>query len=214
MAAAKARKKIPFWAMATLSTLPLWAFMYVRASRPPRRRSPVRSATAPRSYTGCASCHGADGDGGVGYAFADGEVLKTFPHIEDQLRWVYSGTEAYIAAGVEIYGDPDREGGAARHQGARRHAAGASSAARSPRREILAVVCHERYTLGGADPTSADQKEFDDLVRRRLAGVRRHWRTARRRSTTSTTKVDRRADQGSAHAEPSRPAAGSTGTLT
>ena len=30
----KARKKIPFWAFATLSTLPLWAFMYVRALTP------------------------------------------------------------------------------------------------------------------------------------------------------------------------------------
>ena len=34
VAAAKARKKIPFWAFATLSTLPLWAFMYVRALTP------------------------------------------------------------------------------------------------------------------------------------------------------------------------------------
>ena len=34
VAAAKSRKKIPFWAMATLSLLPLWAFMYVAALKP------------------------------------------------------------------------------------------------------------------------------------------------------------------------------------
>ena len=29
--------------------------------------------------------------------------------------------------------------------------------------EILAVVCHERYTLGGADPTSDEYaEEFED----------------------------------------------------
>ena len=34
------------------------------------------------------------GEGGVGYQFSQGEVLKTFPHIEDQLRWVDNGTDA------------------------------------------------------------------------------------------------------------------------
>jgi hypothetical protein len=32
--AAKTRKKIPFWAMATLSLLPLWAFLYLIALKP------------------------------------------------------------------------------------------------------------------------------------------------------------------------------------
>ena len=31
VAAAKSRRKIPFWAMATLSLMPIWGFMYVRA---------------------------------------------------------------------------------------------------------------------------------------------------------------------------------------
>ena len=43
---------------------------------------------------------------------ANGEVNKTFPHIEDQLRFVYFGTEAYNVAGVTNYGDPNREDGA------------------------------------------------------------------------------------------------------
>ena len=35
----------------------------------------------------------------------DGESLKTFPHIEDMLNWVYAGTEAYEAAGGGIRRD-------------------------------------------------------------------------------------------------------------
>ena len=104
-------------------------------------------------FSSCASCHGAEGGGGVGYAFAGGEVLKTFPHIEDQIRYVYYGTEGYNAADVEIYGNPDREGGA--------HVTGnlgvmPAFGGQLTQYEILAVVCHERYTLGGADPTSEE----------------------------------------------------------
>jgi hypothetical protein len=76
-------------------------------------------------------------------------VLKTFPNIEDQLRWVYWGTEGYNAAGVENYGNPDREGGA--------HLTGASGAVMPAQKdaltgdEILAVVCHERFALSGEE---------------------------------------------------------------
>jgi hypothetical protein len=102
VAAAKARKKIPFWAFATLSTLPLWAFMYVRALTPTAETVAGPLGDGAKVYTGCSSCHGSQGEGGVGYQFSKGEVLKTFPHIEDQLRWVYNGTDAYVTAGVEI----------------------------------------------------------------------------------------------------------------
>ncbi|MEY2401008.1 MAG: hypothetical protein QOJ08_1119 [Ilumatobacteraceae bacterium] len=160
VAAAKARKKIPFWAFATLSTLPLWAFMYVRALTPTTERIPGPLGDGALVYNGnCASCHGLKGEGGVGYAFAQGEVLKTFPHIEDQLRWVDLGSDAYSAAGVEIYGDPKRPGGPhiTKARGNMPGQAGQLTDA-----EILAVVCHERFTLGGADPLGAGQKEFDD----------------------------------------------------
>ena len=107
-------------------------------------------------YSSCASCHGAAGGGGVGYPFSGGEVLKTFPHIEDQIRYVYYGTEGYNAADVEIYGNPDREGGP--------HVTGARGVmpafgGQLTQYEIVAVVCHERYDLGGADPTSEEYAE-------------------------------------------------------
>jgi mono/diheme cytochrome c family protein len=163
VAAAKARKKIPFWAFATLSILPLWAFMYVRALTPTTERIAGPLGDGAEAYSGCSSCHGSAGEGGVGYAFSQGEVLKTFPRIEDQLRWVYAGSEAYAAAGVEVYGDPKRAGtvhvtkakGVMPQQGEK--FGGALTDA-----QILAVVCHERFTLGGADLAGASQKEYED----------------------------------------------------
>ena len=151
--AAKQRRKVPFWAMATLSLMPVWGFMYVRALTDGGEVEAGPIGEGAEVYSNCASCHGGGGGGGVGYAFAGGEVLKTFPHIEDQIRYVYYGTEGYNIAGVGIYGNPDREGGAHETgaQGVMPAFGGQLSA-----EEIIAVICHERYTLGGADPTSEE----------------------------------------------------------
>ena len=111
VAAYKRRNRIPYWAMLALALLPLWAFMYAHAVTTQAQAATGPLAVGTDTYSVSASCHGGDGSGGVGYTFTDGEVLSTFPHIEDQLRFVYYGSEQYAAAGVEIYGDPDREGG-------------------------------------------------------------------------------------------------------
>jgi mono/diheme cytochrome c family protein len=162
VSAYKRRKKIPFWAMLALSLLPIWAFMYARSVTTQVVEAAGPLGLGETTYGGCASCHGGDGSGGVGYPFMNGEVLKTFPHIEDQLRYVYYGTEQYNAAGVEIYGDPNREGGA-HVTGARNvmPAQGAAASGGLTDYEILAVVCHERYTLGGADPTGDYLDEYE-----------------------------------------------------
>jgi mono/diheme cytochrome c family protein len=159
VAAAKSRKKMPFWAFATLSTLPLWAFMYVRALTPTTEKIPGPLGDGATIYSGCSSCHGSAGEGGVGYQFSQGELLKTFPHIEDQLRWVYNGSDAYATAGVQIYGDPKRPGGP--------HITKAkgvmpAQGTQLTQAQILAVVCHERFTLAGADQVGANAKEFND----------------------------------------------------
>ncbi|MDO8391144.1 MAG: hypothetical protein Q7V57_11700 [Actinomycetota bacterium] len=153
VAAYKARKKIPVWAMVTLSILPLWAFLYVIALRPVPVKATGPLGAGTKLYTGCAACHGDAGQGGIGYAFTNGSVIATFPHIEDQLRWVALGSDAYRNAGVDIAGDPNREGGA--------HIAGAlgvmpNQAPTLTDAQILAVVCHERYALGGGDEASAE----------------------------------------------------------
>lgn len=146
--------------MATLSLMPVWAFMYVRSITESAEvvAGPLGVGTEVYSSS-CASCHGATGGGGAGYALNNGSVEATFPHIEDQIRYVYYGTDGYNAAGIEIYGNPDREGGPHVTGGMGPMPAWGSQLTQA---EIVGVICHERYTLGGADPTS-DQyaAEFD-----------------------------------------------------
>jgi len=156
VAAAKQRRKIPFWAMATLSLMPVWGFMYVRSITESTEVAHGPLGDGAEVYNSCASCHGASGDGGVGYAFSGGSVLDTFPNIEDQIRFVYYGTEGYNSEGVDIYGSPDRPGGV--------HITGDQGVmpafgTQLHEEEIVAVVCHERYTIAGADPTSDEWAE-------------------------------------------------------
>ena len=155
--AAKTRKKIPFWAMATLSMLPVWAFLYLLAVTPQEREATGPLAVGEGIYSACASCHGAAGQGGAGRVFHEGEVLKTFPHIEDMLNFVYTGSQPYVSAGLAVYGDPDREGGAhapLSYNGNAMPAQGEKWGGGLTNYEILGVVCHTRYVIGGADPKS------------------------------------------------------------
>ena len=152
VAAATRRRRIPFWAMATLALMPVFGFMYVRALTEDNVVEQGPLSVGASVYARCASCHGGAGGGvaGQGYQFSAGEVLATFPNIEDQIRFVYYGTDEYKLAGVEVYGDPNREGGP--------HVTGARGKMQPFGEEltideIVAVVCHERYTLGGAEPT-------------------------------------------------------------
>ena len=159
VAAYRARKKIPVWAMVTLSILPLWTFMYVIALRPDPVTASGPLGVGAAVYGGqgnCAGCHGAGGAGVAGgaYGFVAGDAMMTFPHIEDQLRWVSLGTQTYSAAGITIPGDPNRKGGA--------HITGANGI--MPARggagltdaQVLAVVCGERYAIGGVAETGPE----------------------------------------------------------
>jgi len=164
VAAAKKRGKIPHWAMATLALLPIFLFMYVRGLQPQKAEASGPIAMGIELYGACASCHGADGGGGAGRVFKGGESLKTFPHIEDMLNWVYAGTEAFSAAGVPTYGDPDREGGAHApysYNGSPMPAQGAKYGGALTEYEILGVVCHIRYDLAGADPAGEWAEEYE-----------------------------------------------------
>ena len=163
--AAKSRKKIPFWAMAALSLLPLWAFVYVLALRPHEKTIEGPLAVGAGLFGSCAGCHGADGQGGAGRVLYQGEVLKTFPKIEDMLNFVYTGSQAYVTEGLAIYGNPDRDGGAhapLSYNGNPMPQQGEKAGGGLTETEILAVVCHERYVIGGADPKSPEwSTEFD-----------------------------------------------------
>ena len=77
-----------------------------------------------------------------GYAFTNGEVLKTFPTLEDQVAFVYTGNEPFLGS---TYGDPNREGGA-RVAGTRGAMPqwGEAAGGELTDAELVAVVCHER----------------------------------------------------------------------
>ena len=155
--AAKERKKMPFWAMGALGLLPIWAFIYLRGLQPVEEAASGPLAVGAEEYSGCASCHGANGQGGAGRPLANGEVLLTFPKIEDQLNLVYVGSEQFGLQGVAVWGDPNRPGGPHGPLGyngtAYMPAQGAEYGGSLTEAEILGVVCHERYETSGAEPT-------------------------------------------------------------
>lgn len=164
VAAAKSRGRIPSWAMLTLALLPIFLLMYVRGLQPQEAEAAGPIAIGIENYGACASCHGADGAGGAGRALYNGESLKTFPHIEDMLNWVYAGTEAFKADGIATYGDPNREGGAhapGSYNGSPMPAQGATYGGALTEYEILGVVCHIRYDLAGADPAGEWAEEYE-----------------------------------------------------
>jgi mono/diheme cytochrome c family protein len=50
----------------------------------------------------CASCHGADGGGGVGPQLAGGAVVKRFPSVDDQITFVRDGSGSMPAFGGQL----------------------------------------------------------------------------------------------------------------
>lgn len=114
-------------------------------------------ATGAAVYSACASCHGANGQGGAGRVLHEGAVLKTFPNIEDMINYVYTGSQPFVSAGLAVYGDADREGGGhapLSYNGNAMPAQGETWGGGLTDYEVLAVVCHERFAIGGADPKS------------------------------------------------------------
>jgi mono/diheme cytochrome c family protein len=50
----------------------------------------------------CASCHGANGEGGVGPQLADGAVVKQFPSVDEQIAFVREGSGSMPAFGGQL----------------------------------------------------------------------------------------------------------------
>ncbi len=53
----------------------------------------------------CASCHGADGDGGTGPKLSNGEATVSYPVVEDQIEVVTNGSRGMPAFGVRLSDD-------------------------------------------------------------------------------------------------------------
>ena len=136
------RKKIPMWAFSVLAFLPVWGWLYVQTLSDPPVTEPGQLEAGAELYgTACA--------GGAGRPLNDGEVVKTFPSIEEQLHFVAVGSEG-VGPGGTPYGDPNREGGqhvTLSYNGNPMPAFGESL---TPT-ELLEIVRHERETLGGEE---------------------------------------------------------------
>jgi mono/diheme cytochrome c family protein len=157
IAAAKRRRRIPFWVMPVVGLLPLWAYMYARGLEPPKKTvtGPVGAGQAIFASK-CSSCHGPQGEGGVGYQLNDGQVLLSFPAIQKQFAFVYTGNKPYVGLPY----------GSGRHIGGQKGVGGAMPAwgqadgGELTDVQINEVVCYERYGLGGGDVTSQEYADW------------------------------------------------------
>ena len=138
------RTRVPMWAAPVLLILPFWAILYAGAfgnREATHEVDPVQMGADVYRSAGCSSCHGANGEGGVGPALAGDEAETTFPDIEDHIAWVESGSIGTPQAPLG-YGDPAREGGQRVSKGGMPSFAGSLT-----QEQIEAVVQYERERL-------------------------------------------------------------------
>ena len=90
----------------------------------------------------CSSCHGAGGEGGSGPALA-GTLLDTFSMCTDHIEWVSLGTDGFLGAGRNTYGDAGTTVGSGGVM--------PSFGDTLTPQEIATVVFYERVVLGGQD---------------------------------------------------------------
>ncbi len=152
VAAANARKKIPWWAASALILLPLWAFAYVGTlERPPEESHGVLAEGELIYGARCASCHGATGSGGVGPAFDSGDLVTVFPDVADQIDWIVKGSDGYGSGNA--YGEGRTVNGGMPGWGDVLTA-----------EELLGVTLYERGVLGGSAKAVALAEAIDHAV--------------------------------------------------
>jgi mono/diheme cytochrome c family protein len=157
IAAAKNRKRIPYWALPVLVALPIWGFIYATTLEPPTEADDPLAVGQEIYSSQCAVCHGASGGGGVGPALSDGDTVATFPEWRDHALWVREGAASANPDGT--YGDPDREGG----QRSIDDLSGVMPAFPDlSDADLLAVVRYEREGLSGAAPE--EEQELVDAT--------------------------------------------------
>jgi mono/diheme cytochrome c family protein len=108
VAAARNRKRVPYWAASVLALLPLWGMIYYYSVQPPPagENDPLVIGKDVYTTAGCSGCHGASGEGGVGQKLKDGHVLETFADPLSMAHWIRFGA-AEGARPNGSYGDPD-----------------------------------------------------------------------------------------------------------
>lgn len=138
----EARKKMPFWIIPVLLTLPVWGAMYLGTlERVPQGLTGLLGEGEELYVeTGCSGCHGAEGGGGIGPALSDGEVHMTFTSIEDQVVWIAQGS-AIVGTG-NLYSSADSP--RPRAVAGQMPGFGAESASPLDMEQLLAVTLYER----------------------------------------------------------------------
>jgi mono/diheme cytochrome c family protein len=135
--------RVPIWVMPVLAAIPLWAFFFPAAFSNHQKAAVTDPITIGKQVylSSCSTCHGTNGEGGVGPALHGGQAALTFPNVADHIAWVKSGSMG-IAKNAP-YGDPNRTGG--QHIAAKNDmpAFGATLSAT----QIQDVVAYERTKL-------------------------------------------------------------------
>lgn len=92
----------------------------------------------------CASCHGANGQGGAAFPALTG-VINTFGSCSDHIEWITLGSAGFQAEGRTTYGDTAKpvNGGMP------------AFAANLSEEQLAAVSAFERVRFGGEDPDTA-----------------------------------------------------------
>jgi mono/diheme cytochrome c family protein len=149
--AAQRRQRIPVWVLPVVAFLPVWGVLYAQSLSAAPSKEVTELAAGATVFTGkaCSGCHGATG-GGAGRKLSDGEVLKTFPDIANQLEFVHLASQGYSG---QVYGNPEREGGP--HRGGS-FGIMPSFAGKITDAELLEVVRHERESLSGEKDIKVD----------------------------------------------------------
>jgi mono/diheme cytochrome c family protein len=139
--AARARKKVPLWALPVVALLPLWGYAYAGTLEPPTSDELTAQQAGGEVYSNCASCHGGGGEGGAGPAFDT--VAETFSDPTDHAKWVFLGSDGWADEVGDTYGDTNKPVGGGGMP--------AWGNALTPE-ELMEVVIYERAEFGGVDP--------------------------------------------------------------
>ena len=137
----EARKKMPYWIVPVLLFLPVWgAFYFGTLERVPQGLTGLLGE-GEELYVeqGCSGCHGGEGGGGIGPAFAGGELHETFTAVEDQVVCIAQGS-AVVGTG-QNYASAD---GRARQVAGGMPGFGLGAASELDVEQILAVTLFER----------------------------------------------------------------------
>ncbi len=142
VAAYQRRRRIPIWAMPVLAAIPVWAYVFQATLEPPPAGASDPVTLGAKEYGACASCHGANGGGGVGPALD--AVATTWPDYRDHMMWVKLGSTGWPGSTYGANQKP-KNGGMPAH-------------ASLTDEQLAQVVLYERRQFGGEQ--EADQADL------------------------------------------------------